>query len=50
MIFCVYMKLKKTVNTSSAISIIIQVSIILTKYSFIQFEDFLFYYLHFFIL
>ena len=51
MIFCVYMKLKKKpVNTSSAISIMIQVSIILTKYSFIQCDEFLFYYLHFFIL
>ena len=44
----VYEILTTPVNTSSAIFIMIQASIILTKYSFIQCEEFLFYYLHFF--
>ena len=44
----IYEILTTPVNTSSAIFIMIQASIILTKYSFIQCEEFLFYYLHFF--
>ena len=47
-ILCIYEILTTPVNTSSAIFIMIQASIILTKYSFIQCEEFLFYYLHFF--
>ena len=46
----IYEILTTPVNTSSAIFIMIQASIILTKYSFIQCEEFLFNYLHFFIL
>ena len=44
----IYEILTTPVNTSSAIFIMIQASIILTKYSFIQCEEFLFYYLHLF--